>query len=94
MASNALLMECIRPFWKILVIAFGLMAVPAGLDIFNFAHLHGMVAIGTGYPIAVHALMGVMIKKNFSSGALKHDPDRVVRDFGREGGITKNAYNQ
>ena len=93
-ASDALLMERIGPFWKVLVIAFGLMAVATGLDVFNFAHFQCMVTIGAGNTIAVCRPMGFMIEQNFSSGAFEHDPDRVVWDFGRKGGIAKNTDNQ
>ena len=52
------------------------------------------MAVGTRDAVAARDHMGLMIEKNFSSGAFEHDPDRIVRDFGRKGGIAENAYNQ
>jgi hypothetical protein len=92
--SDTLLMEGIGSFGNIFIIAFKLVAIATRFDTFNFTHFHRMMTVSASDTIAVYRCMGLMIEKNFASGAFEHDPNRVVRDFGGKSSIAENTNNQ
>jgi len=91
MASDALLMEGVSSFYRILPV--NQMAFPAGFRLFSII-LPEVVTIHTIISVPVLGRMHFVVEQDISCRAFQHDSNRLIRGFDREGRVADHTHNQ